>query len=94
MNYRFLLGVAAVLAIGGAVFWWLVTGLLLNDYESSCEGETAALVAFVFANIGFFLSISALIVAIVETRPRVGWLMLAVYSLLLGGSYLLLSTCA
>ena len=94
MNWRFLLGLTAVLAIGLAAFWWLATGLFANDYESTCEGKAAAKVAFAFSNVGFLLSISALILAIVETRQRVGWIMLGIYSALLGLSLVLLSTCA
>jgi hypothetical protein len=88
-----LLVLAALIAIPLSVYWWLVTGVLTSSYDSACEGKVAIKVAFGFSNLGFLLSVGALVAAFATPRQRIGWMLLAIYSVLLGVSYLIIIDC-
>jgi hypothetical protein len=89
---RVALAAAAVVALPIAAWWWLIAGLLSEDHESACQGDPWAGAAFVFSNIGVALAAGALVTAVTDHR-HIGWVLLAVYLLLLGGSVLIYFSC-
>jgi hypothetical protein len=75
---------AAIVALPIAGLWWLATALLAGDH-SACNEVLSADLAFAASNVGIVLAIAALVSA-ARRALRTGWVLLAVYVVLLAMS--------